>query len=197
MPSTRGKTPTSTPATQGRSIPTAARKAFFNMEAIMPAHRKPTPERYCEECGTRLERKCLPNGDLEYLIHFNRRKFCDQRCMGANFDRRHSHDVGWSTAHYHARKIVPKGPCCRCGKPQAKDVHHKDGNHLNNSPENLERICRGCHSREHRPKGSCTICGLPQKGLGFCGKHYQRFKRHGDPRTVKTNQFLPVGASDD
>ena len=163
----------------------------------MPAHKKPTPERYCQECEKRLERKRLPNGDLEYLIHFNRRKFCDQSCMAANFDRRHSAVVGWSTAHYHARKLVPKGPCNRCGKPNARDVHHRDENHLNNSPENLERICRSCHNLVHKQRGSCLICGQPQKGLGYCEKHYQRFKKHGDPLAVKVNQHSPVGRSDD
>lgn len=44
----------------------------------MPAHPKPTPMRCCEFCKKKLERKRLPNGDLEYLIHFNRRKYCDQ-----------------------------------------------------------------------------------------------------------------------
>ena len=158
----------------------------------MPAHKKPTPERYCEECGKKLERKRLPNGDLEYLIHFNRRKFCNQRCMGVNFDKRHSADVGWSAAHSVARSIVPKGPCNRCAKPMARDVHHKDGNHLNNAPENLERICRGCHKREHRPRGSCSLCGKPAKGLGYCEKHYQRFRKLGDPLMTKPNQHRPA-----
>ena len=163
----------------------------------MPAHRKPTPERYCEHCSTKLERKRLPNGDLEYLIHFNRRKFCDAKCMGAAFNQRHSDEVGWSTAHYHARKMVPPGCCNRCGKPDARDVHHKDSNHLNNSPDNLERICRSCHTREHKRRASCTICGKPQKGLGYCEKHYQRFKKWGDPLLVKTNQHSPPTASAD
>lgn len=163
----------------------------------MPAHKKPTPELYCQECGKKLERKRLPNGDLEYLIHFNRRKFCGRLCMGKNFDRRHSPDVGWSTAHYHARKVKAKGPCNRCGKPSAKDVHHKDGNHLNNSTENLERICRSCHNLEHSTRGSCKICGKPQKGLGYCDKHYQRFKKWGDPLKVKDNQHTPIRLSED
>ena len=158
----------------------------------MPAHKKPTPERYCEHCGKPLERKRLPNGDLEYLIHFNRRKFCNRHCMASAFDQRNSHDVGWSTAHYHARKLIPAGCCNRCGKSDAKDVHHKDGNHLNNSVENLERICRSCHNREHKQRGSCVICGQPQKGLGYCEKHYQRFKKWGDPLAVKANQFSPL-----
>ena len=158
----------------------------------MPAHKKPTPEKFCEHCGKQLERKRLPNGDLEYLIHFNRRKFCDRHCMAAAFDQRHSPEVGSSTARYHARKIVPNGCCNRCGKPNASDVHHRDGNHLNNSPENLERICRSCHVREHKQRGSCTICGKPHKGLGYCDKHYQRFKKWGDPLAVKDNQFSEV-----
>ena len=137
-------------------------------------------------------RKRLPSGDLEYLIHFNRRKFCDQHCMALNFDRRHSPNVGWSGAHAVSRKMIPAGSCNRCGKPEARDVHHKDGNHLNNTLENLERICRSCHNLEHRQKGSCTICGKPQKGLGFCEMHYQRFKKYGDPNLVKDNQFTKI-----
>jgi len=163
----------------------------------MPAPKKPTPLRFCEHCGTKLERKRLPNGDLEYLVHFNRRKYCDQVCMGRAFDQRHSAEVGWSTAHYHARKMVPIGCCSRCAKPDASDVHHKDGNHLNNSPDNLERICRSCHNLAHNRKGSCVICGLPQKGLGYCAKHYQRFKKWGDPLAVKQNQHSEVQRSDD
>ena len=154
----------------------------------MPMPMKPTPLRFCDNCGAKLERKPLRSGGFESLLHFNRRKFCDRRCMASAFDRRHSPVVGWSAAHSAARSMVPPGSCNRCGKPNARDVHHRDGNHLNNSLENLERICRGCHNREHRPKGSCAICGSPLKGLGYCEKHYQRFKRWGDPLVVKVNQ---------
>lgn len=151
--------------------------------------RKPTPEKYCEFCGKKLERKRYPSGDLECLSVFSRRKFCNQHCMAQAFDQRHSQKVGWSTAHYHARKMILAGSCSHCGKPNARDVHHKDGNHLNNSPENLERICRSCHNRVHRQKSLCRICGKPVKGLGYCEKHYQRFKKYGDPFIVKINQF--------
>lgn len=151
---------------------------------------KPTPERYCEECEKKLERKRYPGGDLECLPNFIRRKFCDATCMGRAFDKRHSYDVGWMAAHHHARQIVPHGPCSRCAKPDALDVHHKDGNHLNNFPANLERICRSCHLRAHRTRSLCVICGQPQKGLGYCVKHYQRFKKYGDPLALKRNQHL-------
>ena len=166
----------------------------------MPAHKKETPERYCEFCGKKLERKHLPNGDLEYLIHFGRRKFCDQMCMAKSFTGREltpTEEAAWSTAHARARKICPKGPCVKCGKQKARDVHHKDENWRNNDPSNLERICRSCHGKEHRERSTCTICGKPQKGLGFCEMHYQRFKKWGDPLAVKINQHTPLSQSQD
>src|ERR1700692_954763 len=100
----------------------------------MAAHKKSTPLRHCEFCAKRLERKRLPNGDLEYLIHFNRRKYCDRRCMAAAFDAKPMKaDAGWMTGHYHARKEVAKGPCQSCGKPGATDVHHREEDYRNNS----------------------------------------------------------------
>ena len=112
---------------------------------------KPTPERYCEYCGKKLERKRLPNGDLEYLIHFNRRKFCNRDCMAKAFEQNpKKKDPSWMTAHYHARKICKPSPCFVCGKEVRTEVHHKDWNWRNNSPENLVRVCRGCHTKIHR-----------------------------------------------
>lgn len=152
----------------------------------MPAHKKETPARFCEDCGAKLERKRLPNGDLEYLIHFARRKFCNQACMAASFSSRPPKSASWDANHYHARKAVPAGPCVRCGVADALDVHHSDGDHANNSRGNLERICRSCHMKAHRAARSCVVCGKPQKGLGYCELHYQRFKKHGDPLKVAT-----------
>lgn len=43
-----------------------------------------------------------------------------------------------------AQKAFQLGPCARCGKP-GHDRHHKDGNTKNNSPDNVEVLCRRCH----------------------------------------------------
>lgn len=44
--------------------------------------------------------------------------------------------------------------CQRCGfvatDPVQIEVHHRDRNHRNNTPENLEWICCNCHALEHR-----------------------------------------------
>lgn len=163
----------------------------------MAMPRKPTPERYCENCGERLERKRLPSGALESLLHFNRRKYCDQSCMAMGFRAKPKTFKSKHTGRQHAREMVPTGPCERCGVPNALDVHHRNENPLDNSPENLERICRSCHVRHHQPKGFCTVCGKPQKGLGYCEKHYQRFKKWGDPLLTKHNQHSPLQRSAD
>ncbi len=42
-----------------------------------------------------------------------------------------------------------KSPCERCGELIKRvDRHHKDGNTLNNTPENIEYLCRKCHMEE-------------------------------------------------
>ncbi len=117
----------------------------------MPMPRKPDPLKHCMHCGMQLARKRFASGVLEDLSVFKRRKFCDQECMGKDFDARPvKTDPAWMTAHYHARKICPKGPCVTCGKSGRTDVHHKDENWRNNSPENLARLCRSCHIKAHR-----------------------------------------------
>ena len=158
----------------------------------MPIQRKPTPIKYCPFCGTLLSRRKERDGDLESLLHFGRRKYCNRVCMSKAFDAKVSQTNGWSTSHYHARKLIPPGPCQRCGKANGKDVHHKDGNHANNNPLNLERICRSCHVNEHLPIRSCILCGKKHKGLGYCDKHYQRLKKYGDPHLTKDNQYTPL-----
>lgn len=94
-----------------------------------------------------MERKRWANGKLEARCHFERRKFCNLKCAGLAQEKKP--DPSYSTAHYHARKICPPGPCARCGKPRATDVHHRDGDWRNNDRANLERICRKCHLKEH------------------------------------------------
>jgi hypothetical protein len=154
----------------------------------MPMPIKPTPEKFCELCSKKLERKRYPNGDLECLTLFVRRRFCDMKCSGIAQVGQKKKEVKWSTAHHHARRLCPSGPCTQCGSPEASDVHHKNGDWKDNSLDNLARICRSCHNREHRTRGSCQLCGKPVKGLGYCDKHYKRFVKWGDPRKTKQNQ---------
>jgi hypothetical protein len=52
-----------------------------------------------------------------------------------------------STAY---RAMVQKEHCNRCGETRWLVVHHRDGTHTNNAPDNLEVLCSPCHSRHHK-----------------------------------------------
>lgn len=55
-----------------------------------------------------------------------------------------------SHASQYASRHCPKGPCVRCGETRQSEVHHhKNRDYLDNSPENLERLCLWCHRHEH------------------------------------------------
>lgn len=53
------------------------------------------------------------------------------------------------------RNLVKYEKCERCGYsdyPVILQVHHRDHNHQNNDPSNLEVLCPNCHCIEHYVK---------------------------------------------
>ena len=53
--------------------------------------------------------------------------------------------ASWNAGHLRALRLYPDpGPCAKCGRKPA-ERHHKDGNHANNDPSNIEFLCRRCH----------------------------------------------------
>lgn len=81
------------------------------------------------------------------------------------------------------------------GKPITLQLHHIDGDHLNNSLENLQVICPNCHSqtdnfrgkanRTEKPKRYCKECGqeLKTNGVtGLCSRCVQKLHiKHNHP----------------
>jgi len=58
-------------------------------------------------------------------------------------------------------------------------VHHKDGNKLNNSVENLAIMDNREHPHTHAPKKRyCTLCEKKHLARGFCKKHYRQFMKN-------------------
>lgn len=153
---------------------------------------KPTPERFCSYCGKRMERKRMSNGEILSLLHFNRQKYCDRLCMVRCWMQRDLPETTIRNGRSRAQRRKDAGPCEVCGEAGALDVHHKDQNTNNNASDNLQRICRSCHNRIHRKVETCKVCGKPNKGLGYCEKHYRRFKKYGDPLMFKRNQHTPL-----
>ena len=152
------------------------------------------PVKHCAQCGARMERKRF-NGTLEARSNFRARKFCDQECMALNMVK----DAPTLGALRQRARQYRKSTCERCGSAENLHVHHVDTNPANNDPQNLKTLCGSCHLKLHwrelgrtagREKPSCKICGEPAKGHGLCLKHYQRFKKHGDPLLTKRGGTL-------
>jgi len=62
--------------------------------------------------------------------------------------------------HYRTKRencVKAKEPCAICGEVYSDnirfEVHHKDGNRLNNDYDNLQWLCVSCHKKEHYKKG--------------------------------------------
>lgn len=154
----------------------------------MPMPRKQEPEKYCKQCGKKMERKRY-NGTLESNHAFNRRKYCDLQCAG--MAKRHKEPSIDALRKRYAHLV---GDVCeRCGTTENLGLHHKDGNPANNDPSNLMTLCNSCHTKwhwengkkPHKEKSVCAVCGKPGKGLGLCLKHYQRQKKYGSPYLTK------------
>lgn len=147
----------------------------------------------CEYCGKKLERKKY-NKRYESLNNFKRRKYCDRECMRKAYLHIGTNESNWSTTHLIARNInnliLNKNQCEKCGTKEGQlDIHHKDFNENNNELDNLICLCRSCHTKIHRPAKGCKVedCDNEHKGHGYCEKHYQRFRKYGNPHTVKWN----------
>ena len=154
---------------------------------------KPTPVKYCEYCGEKIERRQYTR-KKEDLTVFAKRKYCSRECMRKAYIKKDGSSQLYSPAHHSSRKIAylinqKERVCEICGSAQNIDVHHKDGDFHNNTSDNLLVVCRSCHMKLHRPKASCRICGDPVKGHGLCEKHYQRFKKYGDPLHVPWSSY--------
>lgn len=144
---------------------------------------------YCKYCNKELIRNRY-NGRLEDFTAFKNRKYCNRRCMANDYLKVGNTNQSYSVAHGTARNIFENNSfeykCSLCGETNKKlDIHHIDGNYKNNNIENLEYLCRSCHMKQHRYKSVCKICGKPAKAKEFCDKHYQRFRKYGNPLYTK------------
>jgi hypothetical protein len=143
-------------------------------------------QKQCEACGCMFTRRYY-GSRIEDIGAFCRRRYCSRKCMSDGMVRGEGRREG-ATRHQ-ARKLKGAGICETCGAPGAH-VHHKDCNPANNAPDNLIRLCVPCHRKSHRKAATCTFCGSASGRivLGFCLKHYMRFRKWGNPALVKRNQ---------
>lgn len=105
---------------------------------------KPTLEKHCAECGQTFNRKRFPSGRLEDFQAFNRRLFCSLSCANSQSKG------GDSRTRWHARAQKHRASRCEsCTSTLDLHVHHCDENWKNNSPDNLQTLCKSCHRSWH------------------------------------------------
>jgi uncharacterized protein YlaI len=136
------------------------------------------------------------------------RKFCSVKCAARH--RYKNNALNKSMIYRRSESVNPLGKNCEmCGATESLDRHHKDENPLNNEPSNVMTLCDACHTKLHwatgkkaKPKTLCVVCGAAAKGRGYCLKHFQRFKKYGDPLLKKKSLGLgkfvlvPVSSND-
>ena len=69
------------------------------------------------------------------------------------------------------RKVVVREKCNVCGSKINLGIHHKDLDHYNNAPDNLQVLCVSCHSSLHKQAYWDSIHSgkKPQKSNGPVG----------------------------
>ena len=80
---------------------------------------------------------------------FKARRVCGPVCRGVM--KRHPPQSA-AIGRQQARRLLPPQPCQQCGETRQSQIHHKDGNPLNNDLGNLERLCLWCNRKTQRGK---------------------------------------------
>ena len=124
-----------------------------------------TEPRMCLHCGMKLIKR--------------QKLFCDNICQGEYYYREYIQRwkaglENGTTGKYQTSKRIRKyllekydNKCSQCGWGKVNpftqniplEVHHKDGNYLNNDEENLDLLCPNCHSLTSTYKNRNTKYG--------------------------------------
>jgi len=98
---------------------------------------EPTTRGLCVLCEKNLQKKTSRGRYQSLCSSCDDRRFKIKKRKGKHPYRRY-------------KKLI----CNRCGfVPEHRcqlDIHHVDGNHHNNDPNNLETLCANCHRLEHK-----------------------------------------------
>lgn len=126
---------------------------------------KPTSDRY-----GRTSRQADKEWQKAVREHDN---YTCQKC--GKYDRHiHAHHVA-PRSRRPDLKHDPKNGKCLCGSCHQWVHHHPVEAYA------LGLLSDATYERAQKEKLTCVLCGDKHFGLGYCGKHYRRFKKWGDP----------------
>jgi len=102
----------------------------------------------CHNCGVQIEmRKSVRRSKSGFY-------YCSRSCSNGKNNtiyrskENHPNWTGGKSSYRHGRELTK---CSECGETRyyLLTVNHKDGDRLNNTPENLEDLCANCHITRH------------------------------------------------
>ena len=97
-----------------------------------------------------------------YMLKYDipiRSKSAAQRLRNKEPEKRNQGSPGESNPNYRHgayiqeriyREMIDVSSCAECGSRDGLVVHHKNGDHYDNHPENLQVLCRSCHQSHHK-----------------------------------------------
>lgn len=112
--------------------------------------------RFCKDCKAKGERNAMFGRKQSDAA----RALISARATGKPRPKRRGElhplwkgaDTTKNTGRDRARRWNPPQPCQVCGATKS-EIHHVDGNTLNNAPSNLMHLCRPHHRRIHPGNG--------------------------------------------
>lgn len=103
--------------------------------------------------------------------------------------------LGELRVEWHRR--YQKTECLICAAVADLQVHHVDGDHSNNSPDNLATLCQRCHSAVHAHFGAATIDELAGLALRARRRFPDHFLGRGTVEDIATSVVNEDGSEDD
>lgn len=113
----------------------------------------------CVLCGKNLQKKTTKG------TYYSLCSPCNKRLYAVESTKRYSKRVKENIKPKYGRyKKLSCEECDFVAKDRCQlDVHHIDGNHHNNDPNNLRTLCANCHRYEHckikNPQGELNLQG--------------------------------------
>lgn len=167
----------------------AIRKYAKMVGIALPKRRKINPSETFNK-GRKSQRKCLYCGKVFFKEPSSKRLFCSPSCSGKYVEEQHikewkqgkvsgtsCYSCSTFVRNYMLRKHDFK--CEKCGWGEKNkftnkvplQIHHIDGNSLNNSESNLQVLCPNCHSltetfgsrNKNAPRGKSAYYGKAKK----------------------------------
>lgn len=117
--------------------------------------RRSNRQKYCEECRVIVGReKALARYYAkEQTSEFKAKRAEYQRAYKRGnlkgYNQAGENNNNWKNGSGYFKQFI-KEACERCGSTDNLLVHHRDHNHYNNDPMNLETLCKRCHQIEHK-----------------------------------------------